>query len=523
MTDSAMEKPDNDKLSFGIILLANSSSHELTMLTRHKCHALLTVAGKPVIEHNLEIAADMSPDKVIVLAPEYDIDLAANIEDMDRWGMPVTYTAHEGSFDHPGIAKPYQDKFATLLIMTADRVRNIHANSMTALISDLATGIYHLDIDGRDSGISVCRHCSGAIGQVASEPDNPEPPATENRLELRTQNPSAEQYLITTPREYLDANLRIISDLPDAVSFRGQERFLGIFCGAGTRVDPRSTMMARGIIGRHCDIHPSAKLGGAVVIDDHVVIDRRTTIEDSLILDNSYVGEQLDLRNSIVSKNILINVDTGDVLEITDDFILADLTPDLFNTYLAQLTHQLSGALLLLLSLPFWIIAFVNALLTSDKGIARRMIYQGNERKRGRTTRRLFYTWEFNCTCGILRKLPLLISVAKGHIRLIGVSLYTPTEISRRPEHWKRVRDDLPVGLLGPTQLFLGTRAPLEERLLSDAVYRSQRSYRYSWEILWISVKQLRKLFDCGKSHLIALNRNPEVSGNTAGNAIEQQ
>jgi lipopolysaccharide/colanic/teichoic acid biosynthesis glycosyltransferase len=64
-----------------------------------------------------------------------------------------------------------------------------------------------------------------------------------------------------------------------------------------------------------------------------------------------------------------------------------------------------------------------------------------------------------------------LIDVVRGDLRLVGVSPLTPEQSSTRTEEWQMVRDQAPVGLLGPTQLNLDPDAPLEERLLSDAFY----------------------------------------------------
>jgi lipopolysaccharide/colanic/teichoic acid biosynthesis glycosyltransferase len=69
-----------------------------------------------------------------------------------------------------------------------------------------------------------------------------------------------------------------------------------------------------------------------------------------------------------------------------------------------------------------------------------------------------------------------LFGVVLGDLRLVGVSPLTPEEAASRSEDWQMVRDQAPVGLLGPTQLNLAVDAPLEERLLSDAFYaREQR------------------------------------------------
>jgi lipopolysaccharide/colanic/teichoic acid biosynthesis glycosyltransferase len=83
-----------------------------------------------------------------------------------------------------------------------------------------------------------------------------------------------------------------------------------------------------------------------------------------------------------------------------------------------------------------------------------------------------------------LSYLPRLWGVIRGDLRLFGVSPLSPGEAQSRSEDWQRVRDQAPVGLLGPTQLLLSADDALDERLMSDAFYVGQRGWRRHLQLL---------------------------------------
>ena len=94
----------------------------------------------------------------------------------------------------------------------------------------------------------------------------------------------------------------------------------------------------------------------------------------------------------------------------------------------------------------------------------------------GNRKRKVFTAWTWNTSIPILRYLPYLWSILTGDLRLVGVIPLTPTQSEQRVEDWAKVRDEAPIGLIGPSQLNLPTNVPIEEKLMSDAFYARQRS-----------------------------------------------
>jgi len=301
----------------------------------------------------------------------------------------------------------------------------------------------------------------------------------------------SETYLVDTFKGLHRANLLAAAGKIAGITKRGRERTHGLTSGTMTHMQPKSLVDGVASLGSHCRVHPSCSLTGTVVVNNGVVIDRNTSIHDSLILNHTFIGENLDIRNSIVSGNVLVRVDTGAVLTVTDRFLIAHLGVSLYETHFASPVNRIVGVALALLSIPLWPIALCAAVIERPTAPIRRRTWLGNRHGRSVNGKLEFNTFEFEVQHPLLRQLPLVLSIIGGHVRLVGVSLFEPAELQSRSDSWQTLRDTAPCGVLGSTQLELGTDASLEERMLNDAIFSQNRSVATTLKICWRSLKSL--------------------------------
>lgn len=95
-----------------------------------------------------------------------------------------------------------------------------------------------------------------------------------------------------------------------------------VWVDVGSRVHESSSAQGLALIGRNTRIHKNVELRGFVVIGDNVVVDEGTSIVDSVILDNTYVGKQTILEQAVVDKKILYRADLDTAMLIEDAFLL---------------------------------------------------------------------------------------------------------------------------------------------------------------------------------------------------------
>lgn len=469
-----------------IVLFADRAGRALAPFTNRTCAALLPIAGKPLIEHALESVARLSPDHVfVVVSPHADL-IESELEDGRRWGLPLEYVLTRGSETPDATLERLRPRLtgdflivrgdvllATKLPAFLERASARSEPSIAGAIGDQPTGLRFV----RD----------GAEG-ILHLPIDPESRQTwsENApgIELRNSYFSRIEDLAALHRANLDAASGTIEDL----ILPGRAIQPGVVVGRQSRVPTECLQGAPVFIGSRCDVKATAEIHGDVVLCDDVVVDRQATVRNAVVLPNTYVGEMVDVSDAIVWSNDLVHIDTGAVARVTDEFLLADLgAPGLEEGFVDGL-HRVLGGVLFALSLPLWPILLLASVLVNPRAPLRRIQLVGNRKSIGRGgqwVRSNFETWEAATRIPVLRHLPLLLSVVRGDLRMVGVSPLTPEEADARTEEWERLRDRAPAGLVGPAQLNLPEDAPAEERFVLEAYYAQTRSA--GSDLVWLA------------------------------------
>jgi hypothetical protein len=88
----------------------------------------------------------------------------------------------------------------------------------------------------------------------------------------------------------------------------------GIWYGAGARVDSSATIEAPAFVGRGSHISSFCTIDRASAIEHGCVIDYKSDIRQSWLLQNTHVGIGLNVRHAIVFNNRLVHLDRGVVV-----------------------------------------------------------------------------------------------------------------------------------------------------------------------------------------------------------------
>ncbi|NEX15325.1 MAG: hypothetical protein C1943_01485 [Halochromatium sp.] len=501
------------------LIFADRDSHGLAPLDRDYALATLPLAGKELILYTLEDLVRSRVTEILFVVADHAGRIERLLGDGRRWGASFRFVLGRGG-ERPSLMwsrlRIADDQ--PLLVLRGDLLRSpAVAEFMLAAQGTGGTALCGLGSDPR-GGLILLRpgHADPRALLDMLYLQEPASPPAEGCLPL----PDVEVRLLETLQGYHQACLDLVSGRINGLGPDGRELALGLSVGLHARVTPRSLKQGRAYVGNHSRVHPEAELLGDVMIGRDVVIDRAAMLCDSVILPHSYVGEMLEVNNAIVAGDTLMRVDTGVVLTISDAFLLGRLGSRASASAQSSgsgLIDRLGGLLLFLLSLPLWPIALVAAALQSGSGAAAGAGATAAAAASVTPSRRLprlvtykllignrstavaaggvdgaFLSWRFNTRIPVLSLLPRLLAVIRGDLRLTGVSPLSPEESRSRSEDWQRVRDQAPVGLIGPTQLLLAEDAPLDERLMSDAFYVGQGDW---WREARLYADALRTLF----------------------------
>lgn len=298
------------------IILATKQNDELLPITKQGCIALLPIAGKPVIEYAIESLRRVGVRQAVIVSYGESALLSSQIGNGCRWGMEILY-----------------HQFFQLLNDRVDAVNDVH-NETLVVQGDV---FWRMDLDSflveaRNSGKRQ------VIATVRNQPvvkwmlnDSMYSTMSHDDIELRAslcidQVDGAYHFPVNDYMRYFRVNMALANEQLMPYQPCGRQVLDGLFLDVGAELNQESIKeLSAGFVGRNSYVHRSAKLTGIVVIDANVVIDRRVSVENSVILPGTYIGEMMCVKDSIVSGNTHVNIYSGSAVTIDDTLMVASL------------------------------------------------------------------------------------------------------------------------------------------------------------------------------------------------------
>jgi NDP-sugar pyrophosphorylase family protein len=304
------------------LVLADRTAGDFEPLARDLSPALLSVAGKPVIQHCIEDCWEAGIREVLVAVPAGDRTIREELGDGQRFGLAIRYL-ESGGQQWPGevLALAGLATEAPLLVARGDVLRGRCASRLleqaVGVDGDVVLGL----IGARPAGIALLRRRCKGINQLdwslaGNRAHRPPGPCVElGDVGLALLDGPAELF-----HACLDALDGRYADLvPEGRTQPGAALWLG----------PRATI-ARSVhvagtarVGRGAELHEQVELAGRVEIGDRSVIDAGAQLVDAVVLPGTYVGRGVRLQNAIACGAWLYRVDLGTCQRIEDPLLLA--------------------------------------------------------------------------------------------------------------------------------------------------------------------------------------------------------
>lgn len=99
---------------------------------------------------------------------------------------------------------------------------------------------------------------------------------------------------------------------------RGQELMPGVWVGKNARIHRDATVEGAVFIGDHAKVGAGTFLSGCSTIEHHSQVDQRTLVDNSTVLPYSYVGESLNVVQSVVGFSQIAQVKRHVTVSIAD-------------------------------------------------------------------------------------------------------------------------------------------------------------------------------------------------------------
>ncbi len=474
-----------------VIIFADRKGQELLPLTDECSIALLPLAGKMVLEHTLDALVGVGIREAHVVLSPYVEQVKAAFGNGERWGMTLTYSVSrgEGFSIQEELARIQKTLVPPFLVLRGDIIRSGELKDFLQKAEEIKSASVQALYGGENAYMTLCYDPLNADFDSLKWAESKQQVST-----LASVDVAGVVARLDSLKDFHQANLDAASGEKMTLLIPGRQSALGLTQGRNTEVYPQNLKQGIALIGSNCHLHSSVELLGQVVIGDNVIVDRRATIESSVILPHTYIGELVEIRNAIVRGNDLIRVDNGSIMKISDTFLLADLKTTTINNGLSVFFNRFAGVSILLISLPLWPLALGLSLLKKPGRPYNRYWLRGNKKELndfGIPERAEFSVGEWNVDSPVLRYLPRILAVVSGDLNLVGALPVSLETASQRTEDWEKLADRAPAGLLGPTQLNLSVDATDDEKLMSDSFYAAHSDFRQDLRYIVQSVKSL--------------------------------
>jgi mannose-1-phosphate guanylyltransferase / phosphomannomutase len=474
------------------LLFADRPGKALLPLTERTRAALLPVVGKPLVVFSLEDLASAGIREALLVASAHADLVERKLGDGARWGMRLEYVLARPDETPERIVRKVSGQLREqFLMMRGDVLR-------TPLLQDflnLARAHGNLPAEavygGDPAALRFASLKDEATWHLPGDPEqSAQPPSPLHRIEL----PEGRVSLLASLAQYHRANLDAAAGRFGGLIVPGREVSSGIRVGRQSRIPGSAIKGAPVFVGSRCRIDRSAELMNDVVINDDVIIDGQATLRSAVILPHTYIGELVDVSDCIASTNYLISPATGSVTRVVDSFLLSGLKRSGYAGGVGGTLQRILGFLALTLSLPLWPLMLIASLISNPGRPLRRLHLVGNkpDRAAGNDRRRSFVTFEAATAVPALKWLPLLLAVVSGDLRIVGVEPLAPEREAALEADWERLRDEAPVGLIGPARLAIGPGAPEEEKRVAEGYYARTRG---EWNDIRLVGTAARALF----------------------------
>lgn len=288
---------------------------------------------------------------------------------------------------------------------------------------------------------------------------------------------------------------------PRTANIEGRQIAPGIWVGRGDAIHPAVRLTPPVCIGARCRVGRDAEIGPFAVLGDGSIVDDEATVNESVVLPQTYVGRLVDIRRRVVSQGTMLDVESGERVEIADPFLLGAATAEgavWTPIRLLDITLALLG---LLVMLPLLLAVAVLALVSSRGRVLRREPRVGGYRRSSGGPIPELHHFGMICfavrrpdgSVGALGRLlerhelhrtPALLNVLLGDLALVGIKPLTPEEAAQATEPWQKQRYECRAGLSGLWYVQGDRASSLTDVLVADAYYVATRSWRSDLKLL---------------------------------------
>ncbi len=377
---------------------------------------LLKIVNKPLLEYFLDLASILKVSELRLVSDHSTRGMEESFGDGSRWGIKLSYA----------LAKP------------GDSLKNVYLKNLSFCKNQdllLFNGFFFVNYDRRELDAIVKGKHSFYLGEeqkriICLKADCALGDSSSVGIEKM---PGLSISEIKTVMDYYRLNMSILKHWNKFYVLPGYSNQKDTFLGLNLIYPNSSELVPPIMIGDNCSFNKFTIIGPNSIIGDNVIVDDNTVVKDSIILDNTFIGAELDIDSKIVCKNHLIDGKTGDMIVVHDRILVSQVEQGLVVSYFNYMIQKVLSVIFLLAQLPFWLLFFIGYSIVIRKQRSSWLINKGFKTIDYLGPARLSQSlWGRFLLRLSLDKFCLLWHVLRGKLILVGNSLMPNSAAHRK-------------------------------------------------------------------------------------------
>jgi len=478
------------------IILPTTNTGNLSPLTSWTPEFLLPVVNKPIVEHLIELLARHHIEEILLIIKHMPYETEKYFGDGSRWGVRLSYSLlrkYRGITD--ALSRIEASKLeGPFLSLPADLVTDLDISEFINVQRQGQGDVFLANTgDGSDRPELQC-----AAAEELQEIDLCPLIMTGETLQSLTglaapgACPVVNTYRspfncqrITSLSDLVAVNRRVLEGHFKSILIPGRPVREGFWLGRHCRIHPGARLETPLLIGNHCNVQGGTSVGPGSVIGNHVIIDEGASVRDSLVLSRTYVGAYTEIKDALLKKNWMFQIPRMLHVYLGDDLILGDLDKKTLAAKSGRLINFALASVVLVLTSPLWaMLLFYHLIFPLKKFFhSEKRLRYGRMNLDGKMAPQAFNLFLFRSSNRFIRKLPGLINVIKGDLNMVGVSTLDEEEFRHLPEEWREMRVNAPLGLFHLWELEGRGDLEWEEKMAMESYYAAERSTWWDMKI----------------------------------------
>jgi hypothetical protein len=473
------------------ILIATGFSEQMNALVRYRPTCLLNVADKPMIIYIIEFLFKEGIRHFDIILNHLPTTIEERLQDGKRWGISITYhLARDAHYPFapmiPGIGTWEEER---IILGNGDSLPTFKKNIFLQSNSPFHHFFYYPSKEWSGWALLTTSFLK-TLNKNTTFEELPNLCKSEIKI-------TVPPFLSTQSYQDLKAsNLRIFSKICHLSTFSLTAHRVapGIWISRNVSLHPHAKLKPPLFIGTHCQIASGVHLGPNTVIENNCMIGSDSKIENSIICQRSYVGENLEINDSIVDRNLLINLSYNTSIHIRDDFILSELSSISFLYYSLKFFSRLMAVFLLVLFSPIYLYLRITCRLIKVSMIG---LPSDEDSAHWKSFNWLSFgpknCKSLNAFQNYFKRLPLLINIIRGEASFVGVVPRSIKDVKKLPIDWQKLYLNSKVGLITLFDLNHGPYQTEDDLYAAETVYSTQMSPWFDFKVFfkWLKFKIL--------------------------------